>query len=253
MFCGLSPLVAVASLALPRTCAVCLAGDVALCDQCRAEVAASLWLEGPRRARPDPEPATLPAVHACGRFEGALAGLVTAYKDRGRRDCAPVLALLLAAAVDVALLRSPEAQRVLAARDGPVLVVPVPSSSASRRRRGDAPLEALAEGAVSGFAAREVVVASALRVRRRVADQAGLGAAGRHTNVEHSMVVRPARAAVVQGATCVVVDDVLTTGATLREAARALREGGARQVLGATICATQRRAGTAEESPAGPR
>lgn len=253
MFCGFSALVAVLSLALPQDCAVCRSGDLALCERCRDEVAASLWHPGPRRARPDPEPAALPPVHACGRFEGALAGLVTAYKDGGRRDCAPVLAGLLADAVDVALQSAPEARRALAAGDGPVLVVPVPSSSASRRRRGDAPLEALAAGAVSGFAAGEVVVAAALRVHRRVADQAGLGAQRRHTNVEHSMVVRSVWAPAVRGATCVVVDDVLTTGATLGEAARALRRGGAGLLLGATICATQRRVGTPDRPSGGSR
>ena len=235
-----SPLAAVASLALPLACAVCRATDAALCAGCQAEVSASLWEAGPRRSRPDPEPRALPPVHSCGRFEGALATLLTAYKDGGRRDCAPVLAALLAEAVDVAIVRAPGAQRVLAAGDGPVLVVPVPSSPASRRRRGDAPLEVLAEGAVAGFAPGEVVVADALRVRRRVADQVGLGAAGRHLNVEHSMTVRQPWGGVVARATCVVVDDVLTTGATLREAARALRAGGAKEVLGATICATQR-------------
>jgi predicted amidophosphoribosyltransferase len=194
----------------------------------------------------------LPPVHSSGRFEGALAALVTAYKDDGRRDSAPVLAALLADAVDTALVRAPAVQRVLAAGDGPVLVVPVPSSAASRRRRGDAPLEALAEVAVRGFGAGEVVVADALRVRRRIADQAGLGAVGRHLNVDHSMVVRQAWSEAVQRAACVLVDDVLTTGATLNEAARALRSGGAGAVVAATICATQRRARAPEKSSGSP-
>lgn len=236
-----SSLAAVVSLALPRACAVCRAPDVSLCHACRTEVGLSLWAAGPRRSRPDPEPPALPPVQTRGRFEGALAGLVTAYKDDGRRDCGPVLARLLAAAVDAALVQSVWAQQVLSAGDGPVLVVPVPSSAASRRRRGDAPLVALTALAVKGFSTREVVLADALRVRRRVADQAGLGAAGRRLNVEHAMAVRPGWAPAVERAVCVVVDDVLTTGATLAEAARALRSGGATAVVGAAICATQRR------------
>lgn len=236
-----SPLAAVVSLALPLACAVCRAADVGLCDVCRVEVHDSLWAGGARRSRPDPEPALLPPVHTSGRFEGALAGLVTAYKDEGRRDVVAVLAPLLATAVDAALLCAPAVHQVLAARNGPVLLVPVPSSAASRRRRGDAPLGSLAREAAHGFDASEVVPAEALRVRRRVADQSALGAAGRHVNVEHSMVVRAAWAPVVQASTCVLVDDVLTTGATLGEAARAMRAGGARVVVAATICATQRR------------
>lgn len=253
MFTAPPPLRAVVSLALPRTCAGCRAADVSVCRDCLADVAKSLWAGGPRRSRPDPEPAGLPPVHTSGRFEGALAGLVTAYKDDGRRDCGTVLARLLGEAVDAAIAQSAEVQHVLVAGDGPVLVVPVPSSAASRRRRGDAPLEQLASSAVRGFGRHEVVLADALRVRRRVADQAGLGAAGRHLNVEHSMVVRPRWRPVVQGACCVVVDDVLTTGATLREAARALRTGGVGPLVASAICATQRRQRAPGDSTASPR
>ena len=243
MFGATSPLAAVVSLALPRACAVCGAADVGLCEACGEDVRRALWSGGPRRSRPDPEPAGLPTVHSSGRFEGALAGLVTAYKDDGRRDLAPVLSQLLASAVDAALVDHPAIRRALAARDGPVLLVPVPSSSASRRRRGDAPLDALARTAARGFRSAEVTAVGALRVRRRVADQAGLGAAGRRVNVEHSMAVRADRSAAVSRSVCVLVDDVLTTGATLGEAARALRAEGAGVVVAATICATQRRAG----------
>ncbi|KQU69463.1 ComF family protein [Phycicoccus sp. Root101] len=253
MFAGLSSLAAVASLALPRTCAVCRAADTALCLGCRAQVDASRWLDGPRRSRPDPEPGGLPPVLTSGRFEGALAALVTAYKDDGRRDVAPVLSALLAEVVDAAVRQDPHVRRALAAGDGPVLVVPVPSSAASRRRRGDAPLEALARAAVEGFGPHEAVVADALRMRRRVADQAGLGAVGRHLNVEHSMAVREPWHAPLDRASCVVVDDVLTTGATLVEAARALRAAGAGPVVAAAICATQRRSRPPSRSPGSSR
>jgi predicted amidophosphoribosyltransferase len=181
-------------------------------------------------------------VHSTGRYAGSLAAVVAAYKDDGRRDCAGLLAGLLARSVDAAVAGCPELADVLRRRDGPVLVVPVPSSAAARRHRGDAPLVALARRALVGFGPGEALLADALRHRRRVADQAGLGARARADNLEHALVVRPRWAPVLEGASCLVVDDVLTTGATLVEAGRALRAGGARTVVAATICATQRRA-----------
>jgi predicted amidophosphoribosyltransferase len=189
---------------------------------------------------PTPAPTGLPVTFSAGRYDGALSRTVSAYKDDGRRDCGRVLGQLLAASLQAALREPPLAHQLRSG--GPVLVVPVPTSRAARRRRGDAPLEALARAACAGFTTAEVRPVAVLRPRRRVEDQAGLSATRRAVNLEHSMQVRGRCQVLVAGSACVLVDDVLTTGATLVEAARALRAGGARQVMAATICATQRRA-----------
>lgn len=242
---------ALVGLVLAPCCAGCGAPDVALCAPCRDAIAAGLWAGGAREASPTPRPARLPATWASGPYAGPLAACVTAYKDEGRRDRAGDLADALAVALDGALA-DPAAAHVLAHGDGPVLVVPVPPSRAARRRRGDAPLEQLARLAVSGYRPDEVVVADALEPRRRVADQAGLSARARAVNLEWSMRARRAWEPVLDRAVCVVVDDVLTTGATLVEAARALRGAGAAHVLAATICATQRRQRAPSGRPANP-
>lgn len=231
---------ALADLALPTTCAACGAGDDPVCRECRAALAASLPPGGPQAATPSPCPAGLPPTVAAAAHAPPLARLVPAYKDDGRRDLRPLLAALLAGAVDAALAR-PQTARILASGNGPVLVVPVPTSRRARRQRGDAPLLELARACVAGFGPAEVVCADALRMRRRVADQAGLSARGRQVNLEHAMEVRPAWLQTVPGACCVLVDDVLTTGATLVEARRALVRAGAADVGAATICATVRR------------
>nr|WP_238338389.1 phosphoribosyltransferase family protein [Pedococcus badiiscoriae] len=246
----LAALRAVADLALPVCCVGCGQPDTQVCGACLDEIGRCLWAGGPRQARPDPCPAGLPTVLATGPYLGPLATMVGAYKDDGRRDCAPLLGELLARSVDAAIGVCPAAVDLLGHHNGPVLLVPVPSSRASVRARGDAPLVELAARAVKGFAADEAVVAPVLRPRRRVADQAGLGARERAVNLEHSMTVQPRWAQPVEGAVCVVLDDVLTTGATVVEAARALRSGGAQTVVAATICATQRRGRASGRHPA---
>jgi len=183
-----------------------------------------------------------PTWAACPYGGGARAALV-AFKDGDRRDLLTVLAPLLSMATTAALAQDPRLRAVLASGNGPVFVVPVPSSPAAVRRRGDAPLEMLTHAAAAqlGCSDSELLVAPALRLVRRVADQAGLDHRERASNLEQAMQVRPRWRPVIRGVTCLLVDDVLTTGATLLEAARALRDDGAAHVAAATVAATRKR------------
>jgi orotate phosphoribosyltransferase-like protein len=83
-------------------------------------------------------------------------------------------------------------------------------------------------------------LAPAVRLVRRTVDQAGLGAAERRANLGGAMALVPRWALAVDGAVCLVADDVVTTGATLAEAARVLRAAGAAHVTAAVIAATSR-------------
>jgi predicted amidophosphoribosyltransferase len=76
-----------------------------------------------------------------------------------------------------------------------------------------------------------------------VQDQAGLGAAARLQNLHGALRVVPGWAPYLSGRDCVIVDDVVTTGATLLDCARALEKAGARVRAAATVAATRRRDG----------
>ncbi len=80
-------------------------------------------------------------------------------------------------------------------------------------------------------------VISALVHRRSVHDQSSLGATERRTNLDNALRC----VAVPPGATVIVVDDVITTGATLAEATRALSAAGAQVLAAAMIAGTERR------------
>jgi len=112
---------------------------------------------------------------------------------------------------------------------GGLRAVPVPASARSLRSRGFRLVEAVLRAA-------DVAPARELRLARAVADQRGLASAERARNLHGGFVaVRP-----LHGVRVVVVDDVVTTGATLREAVRALRAAGAEVVAAATIASTPR-------------
>ena len=118
---------ALLDLALPSTCAACDEPWGPVCPACDRDLRAGLF-DRPRRSMPDPVPIHLPPVTSRGPYAGVLRQLVSAYKDDGRRDLRPVLAGLLTESLTVA------------ASGRPVVVVPMPSSRAAVRRRGDDPV-----------------------------------------------------------------------------------------------------------------
>jgi predicted amidophosphoribosyltransferase len=227
------PLSALLSLVLPRECGGCGEPDTSWCDRCAGVVARA----DPRPWAPTPPPPGFPPTLSALPYAGPVRRALAALKDGGRHDLAPRLAPALEAAltplVELALRGSEE-----------VWVVPVPSAPSAVRRRGERPTERLAGLALAGGSpvpAGRCRVVRALRQGRATADQAGLGAADRAANLRGAMVVAPRHARQLRGVGCVVVDDVVTTGATLAEAVRALRRAGSGPVLAATLAATLRR------------
>lgn len=226
-------------LVMPGSCALCRGAGAPLCASCRAELHACRHPGGAASCAPSPSPSGMPPCWAAGRMDGALGRAVTAYKDQDRRDLRGPLAALLATAVHAAVTSDPGA-RTLRASGRPVHLVPVPGSLAARRRRGDSPVTDLVRASTVTLPGR-VVLAAALRGARATADQSRLDAAGRRENLDGAMRLDAAWDGVLPGTLCVVADDVVTTGATLAEAARVLRSAGADRVIAATVAATVRR------------
>lgn len=193
------------ALLLPVACAGCDLQGAALCGPCRVRLSPA-----PRSRRLEGL-----AVWSGLRFEGPCARAVRALKQRGRTDLARALAPALREAL----------RRAVAGADGTVVAVPVPTSRDALRRRGYR---------VPDLVARRAGVRTTrlLTIVRATGDQRALGRDARARNTAGSMRVLRAAA----GLSVVLIDDVVTTGATLREARRALEAAGAR-VVGAAVVA----------------
>ncbi|MCF3183675.1 ComF family protein [Streptomyces polychromogenes] len=216
-----------AGLVLPADCAGCGAARSLLCGACRGVLGGTG--AGPVRPAVRGGGPSLPPVYAAVPYEGPVRAVVLAHKERGVLPLAGPLGGALAAAVSAAGGRG----------GGELALVPVPSARRTLRARGHDPARRIALAASrrlrgAGEAAR---VAPVLRLRRQVADQAGLGARQRWENLAGALEVRPGGTRMAAGARIVVVDDVVTTGATLEEAARALRAAGLRADAAAVVAA----------------
>lgn len=157
-------------------------------------------------------------AHTALRYEGEVRRVILALKEEGRTDIARQLAVPFAAAIDAALTASPTAT-----------LVRVPRGRASYRSRGYDPLQLLLRMSRSGRA-------SGLALARRTRAQKSLGIEDRRGNTSGSMVARWD----FEGRDVVIVDDVITTGATLEEASRAVSEARGRVVGAASLAFTPR-------------
>jgi ComF family protein len=110
---------------------------------------------------------------------------------------------------------------------GKPLLVPIPMHEARKRTRGHNQTELLCEAALTHVSELYDYVPEALVRTKDTRAQQGLPEHARRSNVRNSM---RAESTLVEGRVCIVVDDVHTTGATFREAQRALTSSGARSV-----------------------
>ncbi|MFJ6700820.1 ComF family protein [Streptomyces sp. NPDC091272] len=245
-----------AGLVLPVACGGCgrPRAPSGVCGDCADELAGMRpGGERPGRVRPAPEPPGLPAVHAAVRYENAPRAVLLAHKERGTLGLVGPLGAALASAVRSAVgvpragVRGHDGGRSAGVTggagaayprtgrvDGPavdatqeLVLVPVPSARRSVGARGHDPVRRIARAAAAelrrtGTPAR---IAPVLRQRRRVGDQAGLGARERLANLAGALEVVAGGDRLLEGGRVVLVDDLMTTGATLVEAARALTAG----------------------------
>lgn len=210
-------------LLLGGVCVGCDRAGRSLCTACRAALPPA-----PRSAWPTPTPPGLVRPWAGGDYDGVLRAALLAHKERHVAGLAAPLAGLLAGAV-------------AASGPGPVLLVPVPSRPGAARARGHDPLLDVVRRTARLVPA--ATLAPLLRSRGGVLDQAGLTAAERAANLAGSLWCPSAGLRRFAGlpAQVVVCDDVLTTGATAREAQRALTASGLDVRAIAVVAATVRR------------
>lgn len=207
-----------AALVWPVTCVGCGAADRDLCAHCTAQL---------RDAAPGTVTSSLAGVpaYARGPYAGVLRSVLVAYKHGER----PGFAKLLGAQLALPLRRA-----IAHAHTTPLLIA-APSRSERVRQRGFRHVEAAMR-----VACREIpdpaTPVRALRSTRGRQGQVGLDAAMRAENAAR-IAVRGGYNRILQGRDVILVDDIMTTGSTVRAARSALNAAGARVVAVAVLAA----------------
>lgn len=187
-----------------RSCALPLAHGSAHCGECMR----------------DPPP--LDACLACCDYAWPWAGQIGRFKFQGNAGWAGPMATLM--------LSTPWAEPTLDEAD---IVLPMPLAAGRLRWRGFNQAQELARRLAPGKADPRLL----LRTRETTA-QSGLPRAQRLSNLRGAFALEPARAHQVRGRRMVLVDDVMTSGASLFTAAQVLREGGAAHVAAIVFART---------------
>lgn len=201
---------AILDVVLPLECGGCGAPDTRWCPGCRA--ALDVKCDEPRVVDPRVDPGV--PVFALGRYAGPRRQAIVAVKERGRRDLVEPLARALALGIH----RLTE----WGILTGPLIVVPAPTRRWAARRRGGDPVARMAVAATAGHP--DITVVAALRTAALVRDSAGLAGTARERNIAGRVRLTGA----LPPGEVLLVDDIVTTGATAREAVRVLAAGGTR-------------------------
>lgn len=199
-------------LVLPLECGGCGAPSTRWCAVCADELA--LGPDAPRVVTPRIDPQV--PVFALGRYAGARRRAIVGVKDRGRADLLTPLSRSLALGLE-RLLR-------WGLLTVPLTVVAAPTRSWSARQRGGDPVTRIATLATAGHP--DITVVRALRMKPWARDSAGLNSAARERNIAGRVLLTRRR--LPPCGELLLVDDIVTTGATARESVRMLQAAGAR-------------------------
>ena len=195
-------------LLLPAKCTICGVSGAIVCEPCQTKFCPRSFdisrnnFDG----------------YAATNYSDDVAKMIYEYKERGQTSLAKFFARFMA-------------PRIAKYSSTDAILVPVPSGRSATTIRGFEPAKILA-----AHLSRQTKLPTlaALTLKIEAADQATLNRQQRLLNLQNGMV----GSNVLRGKSVILVDDIVTTGATLAEARRAVHEAGGRAIFFATFAET---------------
>lgn len=199
-------------LLFPTRCFGCSAIGLSICSTCRSEWHPHYYSTHVSQMR----------VHSAVIYSPTASKILLAAKENGLKGADTLITDSIVHVLERATFDQHN-----------IRLVPIPSSASARRRRGRS---FIVDIAMRVGQETSLGVSDALELTRKVRDQSGLHAKARSVNMEGAFGLK--RGAFPRG-DLILIDDVVTTGATLREAARALSCQGFHVLASVTACVAQ--------------
>ena len=206
------PLEDLSQLLFPTRCFGCSAIGLSICSTCRREWHSCYYLTHISQM----------SVHSAVLYSPTASKILLSAKENG---------LMAADSLIIDSIVHVIARATLDHNN--IRLIPIPSSNSAHRRRGRSFIVDIAKRV---GAETSLPVSDSLEIIRKVRDQTGLQSKDRSKNMEGAFALK--RGAFPRG-DLILIDDVVTTGATLREAARALMSQGFNVLASVTACVAQ--------------
>ena len=204
-------------LLFPTRCFGCRELGYSICSQCRRQ-----WNPHLFQSRVSDV-----AVYSAISYSPVAKNILLAAKEQSIKSADQLVHIALRASL-----------QELFQKHSSCALVPIPSGRSSNRRRGRDFINEMAISVAKDFG---VAVLPLLEHRRVIRDQSNLNIAGRRENLAMALSIKPEFHGIYSGESVVILDDLVTTGATINEANRALTRGGFKVQAAATACVALRR------------
>ena len=204
-------------LLFPTRCFGCRELGYSICSQCR-----KLWNPHLYKSR-----ILDVAVYSAIPYSSVAKNILLSAKEQNIKSADRLVQIALSASL-----------QELFQKHARCAIVPIPSGRSSNRRRGRDFINEMAISVAKDFG---VAVLPLLEHQRIIRDQSNLNIADRRENLAMALAVKPSFHRNYSGESVVILDDLVTTGATINEANRALTRGGFKVQAAATACVALRR------------
>ena len=204
-------------LLFPTRCFGCRELGYSICSECRQQ-----WNPHRYQSR-----VTNLAVYSAITYSPIAKNILLAAKEQGVKSADQLVRNAVSVSIHELFKKYPSCA-----------LVPIPSSASSNRRRGR---DFINEIAISVARDLGVAVLPLLEHQRKIRDQSKLNVSNRHQNLAMALSIKPQFRGNYSGERVVILDDLVTTGATIGEANRALTRGGFKVQAAATACVALRR------------